>query len=267
MAPLVPIRGSVDAIITVRTDPTRIGPCLAAVREQLPRDASVIVVDLLGAEPEKAPLHAEITQHARDNNARVTRNGQGQWPSRDRAAAAGVAPLMLFLDGDCVMQPNAWQVLLDAVQRDHVAVAGGVTLWDQGEGPPEGPPFGIKFGGWAIGVRGLPFSRFVRWSIDNPKLYKRDDLQAVSASFFLTRRTVYRTLGGFRGDYGDRPFADVSFCVRARSLGFINVFDPAARALSGPEPLAGGLRELQEAAFILTHDIGNIVEYDEWRTL
>lgn len=267
MAPLVPIKGSVDAVVTVRVDGSRIGPCLAAIRSQLPRDATIIVVDLLGREPPLAALHADINQHARDHEARVVRDGQGQWPARDRPAAQSTAPLMLFLDGDNVLQSGAWQLLLKAVQREEVAVAGGVILWDEGQGPPDGRPYAIKFAGYAIGTRGLPFARFVKWGVDNPKVYQRDDLQALSASFWVTRRTVYRSLGGFRGDYGDRPFADVSYCVRAHSLGLINVFDPAARVLSGGEPLAANLRQLQEAAYILTHDVGHLVHYDEFRVL
>lgn len=267
MAPLVPIRGSVDAVVTVRADGSRVGPCLAAIRSQLPRDATILLVDLLGREPSLAALHAEINQHARDHQARVVRDGQGQWPARDRAAAQSTAPLILFLDGDNVLQPQAWQVLLKAVQREEVAVAGGVTLWDEGQGPPDAPPYAIKFAGWAIGTRGLPFTRFVKWGVDNPKVYARDDLQAVAASFMLTRRTIYRSLGGFCGDYGDRPFADVSYCVRAHSLGLICVFDPAARALSGTEPMAANLRQLQESAYILTHDVGHLVNYDEFRVL
>lgn len=267
MAPLVAIKGSVDAIVTVRVDGSRVGPCLAALRSQLPRDATITLVDLLAQEPSLAALHAEISHHASEHGARVIRDGQGQWPARDRAAAQTTAPLMLFLDGDNVLQVPAWQVLLDAMQREEVAVVGGVMLWDEGEGPPEAPPYAMKFVGYAFGSRGLPFARFVKWGVNNPKVYQRDDIQALSASFMLTRRTVYRALGGFRGDYGDRPFADVSYCVRALSLGLINVFDPAARALTGAEPIATNLRQLQEASFILTHDIGQLVHYDEYRLL
>ncbi len=267
MAPLVPIRGSVDAVVTLRQDGSRIGPCLDAIRSQLPRDATVIVLDLLAHDPSLAALHADITQQARDHEARVMREGQGQWPSRDRAAAQGSAALLLFLDGDNVLQPEAWQVLLKAVQREEVAAAAGLIMWDVGQGPPDLRPNAIKCAGYAMGTRGLPFARFVTWSADNPKLYERDDLQALSASFMLTRRTVYRSLEGFRGEYGDRPFADISYCLRARSLGLVNVFNPAARALSGAEPLAANLRQLQEAAYILTHDVGHLVEYDEFRVL
>ena len=56
---------------------------------------------------------------------------------------------------------------------------------------------------------------------------------AVSFACAMTRRAVFRELGGFDSRFGD-PFADVDYCLRLRQAGYRVVFTPYAE-LSCPE--------------------------------
>jgi GT2 family glycosyltransferase len=201
---------------------------------------------------------------AREVNGRTVVNGHGQWECRNRAAAQGFAPFILFLDGDVVLTPSAWPTLLGAMAHEEVGIATGLLLWDEGLAPREMPLAScIKFAGYAFGLRRLPYARFVGWLPDNPKVYPRSDLQAVSAAFMLTRRPLWRSLEGFATDYGSRPLADVDFCVRARSQGPVIAFEPAALALAGLEPLADDMILLQQGGAILDARLGPHRLYDE----
>jgi hypothetical protein len=238
---------------------------VGALRQHLPPDATIVVADAPPAQlPAGTDRHTEIARIAREVGGRTVINGQGQWECRNRAAAQGFAPLLLFLDGDVVLTPGAWPTLAAVMEHEEVGIASGMLLWDEGMAPREMPlATCIKFAGYAFGVRRLPYARFVGWLPDNPKVYPRRDLQAVSSAYMLTRRTLWRSMGGFAADYGTRPLADVDFCVRARNQGPVIAFEPAAVGLAGMEPMADDLGLLQQGGAILDARLGPHRLYDE----
>jgi len=206
----------------------------------------------------------EIARVAREAGGRTVINGRGPWECRNRAAAQGYAPLILFLDGDVVLTPGVWLALAGVMEHEEVGIASGLLLWDEGMAPRDFPLMpSIKFAGYAFGARRLPYSRFVGWLPDNPKVYPRRDLQAVSAAFMLTRRALWRSLAGFAPDYGSRPLADVDYCIRARSQGPMVAFEPTAVAMAGMEPLADDVVLLQQGGAILDARLGPHRLYDE----
>lgn len=262
-----PLRGSVDAVVTVQAVTGRLERCLRALKRELPKDSTIMVADAV-ADPQATEPHAEIATAARAANVRVDRSGHGQWDSRNRAAAHGYAPLILFIDGDSVISKGSWPALVSVMEREEVGIAGGLVLWDEGEAPPGIPAPSIKAGGFAFGVKLLPYARFASWQPDNPKVFARDDLQAVSVTFMVTRRLLYRSLSGFAANaFANRPLADVEYCLRARAQGVVVAFEPAASSLAGAEPLASSMRELQEGGIVLGHQAGHLTVYDEWAVL
>ena len=264
---VVPIRGSVDAVVSVRHITDRLPACLEALRGYLPPDATITIADAPPGSP-REERHAEIARMAREAKARVVVNGHGQWECRNRAAAQGYAPVVVFLDGDCCLMPDAWAALTAVLEREQVGIVGGLVLWEEGLAPRELPLLpSVKVAGYAFGARRLPYARFVGWLPDNPKLYARDDLQAVSSAFMATRRALWRSLQGFSPDYGSRPLSDVDYCLRARNQGVIVAFEPAAVAMAGGEPMSDDLRSLQEAASIFQARLGPLAQYDEFSLL
>ncbi|OGS01189.1 MAG: hypothetical protein A2V88_08900 [Elusimicrobia bacterium RBG_16_66_12] len=266
---MVPIRGSVDAVVCVRHQVGRLDVCLEALRAHLPPEATITIADAPPGPPKEGDQrHGEVARLAREAKAHVMLNGRGQWECRNRAAAQGYAPILLFLDGDCALETGAWPALTATLEREQVGVVGGLLLWEEGLAPREAPLARcVKLAGYAFGVRRLPYARFVGWLPDNPKLYARDDLQAVGANFMATRRPLWRSLQGFAPDYGGRPFADIDYCLRARNQGVRVAFEPEAVALAGGEPLSDSFAALREGAGMLTARLGPLAQFDEFLML
>lgn len=256
-----PIYGSVDAVVTVQVDTSRIGECLAALKAQLPADATIIVADAII--DEMAETHQELAAAAREAGVRVDRSGRGRWDSRNRGAMHGSAPLILFIDGDLVLDEGAWAALAAPMEREEIGAAGGLITF----GVPVGADIEagvIRIAGYVFGWRLRPYARFFGWHPDNPKVYPRADLQALPANFLLTRRMAFRTAGGFAADtYGNRPYPDVEYCLMLRGNGLLCAFEPAASAAGGAEPIALSRRDVQEGAVILEQRAGHLIQYDE----
>lgn len=262
-APVLPPRGSVDVVVTAHVVVDRLGPCLQAVKRELPDDATVIVADSI-AEGLSASLHEDVARTAREAGVRVDRSGRGRWDARNRAAAHGQAPLILFLDTDAVLQDGAWAALVSAIEPEAVGAVGGLIVFDASMGPDNSPAPVVRMAGWAFNAMLQPYARFFGWLPDNPKLFARDDLQAVPAHFMLTRRMLFRSLGGFPADgYGGHPYADVEYCLQLKNRGLLIGFEPKAIVLAGREPVALSRQQLEEGTLILAQRAGHLIHYDE----
>ncbi len=265
----MPIRGSVDAIVTAHVTTDRLEAVVVALRRELPPSATITLADALIPRDDEATIRTEMARIARENGARVDPSGSGLWDARNKAASHGYAPLLLFMDGDAVITRGSWAMIEAALESDDVGVVGGLILYDVGLAPPSlrgGGKTPIKAAGYAIGgPRFLPYARFSGgWSPDNPKIYYRDDLQAVNVPCMATRRVLFRTLNGFQaGTYGDRPYAEVEYCLQARQRGLRIVFEPRAIAVAGKEPQAMSIQQLQEGAAVYQMQAMQLAQYDE----
>jgi GT2 family glycosyltransferase len=253
-----PMYGSVDAVVTVQVDASRIGECLAGLKAQLPADATIIIADAVL--DDVAETHQEIATAAREAGVRVDRSGRGRWDARNRGAMHGSAPLILFIDGDLILEDDAWVTLAAPMERDEIGASGGLITF----GVPVGADIEagvIRIAGYVFGWRLRPYARFFGWHPDNPKVYPRTDLQALPANFLLTRRLAFRSVGGFAADtYGNRPYPDVEYCLALRGNGLLCAFEPAAIAAGGAEPIALSRRDVQEGALILEQRAGHLIQ-------
>lgn len=260
-APVEPIRGSVDAVVTVQVDTSRIAECLAGLKAQLPADATIVVADAII--DDMAEAHQEIAVAARAAGVRVDRSGRGRWDARNRGAMHGSAPLILFIDGDLVLEDGAWATLVATMEQEEIGAAGGLITFGVSIGA-DIEVGSIRIAGYVFGWRLRPYARFFGWHRDNPKLYPRTDLQGIPANFLLTRRVAFRSAGGFSADpYGNRPYPDVEYCLALRGNGLLCAFEPASVAAGGAEPIALSKRDVQEGSLILEQRAGHLIQYDE----
>lgn len=265
-----PRHGSVDVVVALQVEVGRLRPCLESVRQELPASATITIVDAIRDETaEPAKRHEEIALVARALNLPIVRQPRSPWEGRNRAAERGSAPLILFLDGDCVLAKGIWAGAAAAMERESVGVLGGMVLWAEGHTPPQVAVGTIKHAGYVFGPRLMPYSRFQSWAPDNPKVYRRDDLQAVGVCCMLTRRSAFRTLHGFDPDrhFGHLCFADVDYCLRARAHGMEVEFDPHFLVVGATEPLSLNVQELKQGAATLQGLAGHITRFDEYAVL
>lgn len=264
-----PVKGSVDVVITCRRTANRLGPCLAALAKGLPSDAKLYVSDAVPRNTAEE-LHVEIARTARTHGVRVDRSGRNIWDARNRGASSSLSPLILFIDGDAVLQDGSWDALSEVIVREDVVAIGGMCVWADGLFPAHMeqnlPPADvrIKTAGYAFGNSLVPYARFAAWGSDHPKLYARDDLQAVPITFMLIKRAHFAALGGFaEGEYQSAPYAEAEVCIRLREQGLLIAFEPRAVAVCGAEPVAMSHDEFQFGVATLRRRLENLIQYDE----
>jgi glycosyltransferase involved in cell wall biosynthesis len=112
---------------------------------------------------------------------------------RNGGAEASTAPLLAFLDSDCMTTPD-WLSNATALMHEH-------------EDSVLGASYGIpKNAGWPAQLWYKYFNKF-----------RRGEVNYVPSSNLLIRRTLFRQIGGFNGNLGSNE--DAQICAKARALG------------------------------------------------
>jgi N-acetylglucosaminyl-diphospho-decaprenol L-rhamnosyltransferase len=160
--------------------------------------------------------------------------GMGAGNNRGAARTDPARPYLLCINPDALLQPGALKAM-EAVldERPEVGIVGPRIVDPDGTLYPSVRTFptlldatGHAFLGLVWG--GNPFTRRYRmldYDHDRP-----GDVDWVSGSCFLIRRTAWNAIGGF--DEGYFMYAeDSDLCWRARQAGWTVTFEPAAEAV------------------------------------
>lgn len=173
-------------------DAARLQRCLAALVPQLRPEVEVVVVD------NNSPTRPDLTAALR----LVIEPQKGAANARNRGVAETTAPLLFFLDSDCVPAANWLDTALDAAARADL-VGGTVTVFDETPAPRSGAEaFETVF------------------AFDNRGYIEKEGF-SVTANL-LTRRDIFEAVGGFRDGLSE----DLDWCHRARAAGYRIVHAP-----------------------------------------
>lgn len=224
-APEAPLPAAADAhlavIIPHLNDVTRLARCLAAIAPETAPDVEIVVVDNGSDPPPDIGAHPGVRL--------VTEARRGAAAARNRGVAETTAPLLLFLDADCVPAPG-W--LTEARRLDPELVTGGrITLFDETPQPRSGAEAfetAFAFRQHAYVAKGF----------------------AVTANLAVPRR-VFAEVGPFRTGVAE----DLDWCQRAGALGHAVRYE-AALAVQHPTradwpALSAKWRRLTGEAFAL----------------
>ncbi len=145
--------------------------------------------------------------------------------ANNEAVRMGFAPLVLFLNDDCILTENAIEKMLETMKDDSVGVCGAKLLFPLSSTNPSRPAGRVQHIGMALNIRGDVIHPLVGWSKDNPKCCVSRDTFSVTGACLMTRRALFTKIGGFDPSYGIGTFEDVQFCLQVKSLGkrvFVN---------------------------------------------
>lgn len=181
-----------DAVVIIphKDDLTRLARCLDALMPTLPEGVKAVVVDngstgdvasLVGRHPGLALLHEPRAGAANARNLGVARTD---------------APLLLFLDADCLPDPD-WAATALAVAGQGDLVTGEVYVFHETDGPRTGAQAFEQ-------VFAFDFRTYVA----------RDGFAGTGN--LVTRRDVFEATGPFRAGMSE----DKDWCLRARAAGF-----------------------------------------------
>jgi hypothetical protein len=266
----LPSRGTVDAVVGLQAETKNLNACLDSMRAELPASATIVVADAIrDVLPDAAKRHEEIALVARRCGAYVVRNAHGQWDARNKAASAGQAPLIFFVDGDVILAKGAWGAVTEAMAREDIGILGGMLLWGESMSQPEIKAGTIKWAGYTFGARLLPYARLQGWLPDNPKIFFRDDLQATPSAVMVTRRSLFRNLHGFdpADSFKGLCFADAHYCLRARALGSLVAFEPRLFGVAAREPFSLDKEEMRAGGQLLLAMARHLARFDEYLLL
>lgn len=186
-------------IIPHKDDLVRLDQCLAALMPTLPDGISVVVVDN-GSEGDVAGV---LSQYPGVDLLREPLAGAAN--ARNRGVAETDAPLLLFLDADCLPDAN-WAETALAVAGQGDLVTGEVYVFHENDGPEAD---GLQTGAQAFEqVFAFDFRTYVA----------RDGFAGTGN--LVTRREVFNTVGPFRAGMSE----DKDWCQRATALGFTLIY-------------------------------------------
>ena len=181
-------------IIPHYADEIRLARCLAALAPQVgPEHAAeieIVVVDNASPRPPDAVVAAYPGVRL------VIEHQRGAAPARNRGVAETSAPLLFFLDSDCVPDPDWLETALALAGRGDV-VGGRISVFDETPPPRSGAEaFETVF------------------AFDN-RSYIETQGFSVTANL-LTRRDVFEAVGPFQAGMSE----DLDWCRRATRKGF-----------------------------------------------
>ncbi|WP_095587758.1 glycosyltransferase family 2 protein [Actibacterium ureilyticum] len=182
-------------IIPHYNDHARLERCLTALLRNDLTGAEVVVAD----NRSDPPLDALAAQFPTVRF--VTEPTRGAAAARNRGVAETTAPLLFFLDADCVPAPD-WVATALRVSRPDTVIGGRIDVFDEGTGPRSGA------------------QAFETVFAFNQRAYVRDKGFSVTANL-LTTRAVFQAVGPFVVGLSE----DVEWCQRATAAGFDLIYE------------------------------------------
>ena len=210
---------SIDVVIPVHNGQELLHNCLKAVTG----DANIIVVD-------DASDNANVTRIAAEKFGASffkTKGNYGFGATCNYGASKGKAPLILFLNSDVWLEPNAITEMAKEFESPDVGAVGALLTFMQGT--PHGPNGSVQHAGMAFDLTGKPFHIFIGWNPDNPRVNQRRELRCVTGACMMTRRDLWNSIGGFASVYGRGTYEDTEYCAMVLEKQQKVVFQPKAR--------------------------------------
>ena len=204
-------------------------------------DFNLFIIDDAGPEWKPPPTSLNYTYYRNEKNL-----GFGR--TLNLGAQLGTAPLICFLNSDCLVALNWFPNMVRWFEDPEVGVVGARLLFPKGS--LHGRPGRIQHAGIARTSQGLPYHPYMNEWGDIPAVMKAKEINAVTGALLMTRRSLFEELGGFSTIFLQSAFEDVDYCWRVREKGFKVIYDPEVLAFhyvnsSGAHAMSGrNLRKL-----------------------
>jgi GT2 family glycosyltransferase len=194
--------------------------CLEALSKQTV-PVNIMVLDN-ASEPEERIQNQNLFDGL---NTKRLQKSLGFPAANNEAVKMGAAPLVLFLNDDCILTENAIEKMLGTMRDESVGVCGAKLLFPTTSTNPNRPAGKVQHIGMALNIRGDTTHPLVGWNASHPKCCISRDVFSVTGACLMTRRALFNQIGGFDNAYGVGTFEDVQYCLQIKSLGkrvFVN---------------------------------------------
>lgn len=188
--------------------------CLEALKNQ-PVPVNIIVLDNACDMQEK---NRNIELFDGISTKRLPEH-HGYPAANNEAARMGSAPLILFLNDDCIVTQNTIAGMVETMKDQTIGVCGAKLLFPLNSTSPIRPAGKVQHIGISLNIRGDTFHALNGWSADNPKTCYSRDVFAVTGACLLIRRSLFNRVRGFDPIFGMGTYEDVDLCLKVREVG------------------------------------------------
>lgn len=134
------------------------------------------------------------------------------------------SPWLLFLNNDVEVTESDWlSFMAEHIQRAEVGAVGARLSY---------PGDTIQHAGVVLGVGGIAEHAFRGWPAESPGVCRQlrviRNYSAVTGACLLTRRDVFKQVGGFDEARLPVAFNDIDLCLKIRRAGYLVVYTPFA---------------------------------------
>jgi GT2 family glycosyltransferase len=224
---------SLDVVVVNWNSGADLSRCLAslAAAAEIRRICGVVVVDNGSSDDslDELPRALPITIDRAGSNLGFAR-------ACNRGAAAGTAPLLLFLNPDTEIVPGALGAALAAFERR--TMAGpigivGVQLVDESGRIVRSCsrfPTPLAFLARAVAIDRLPWGRRLGPFMTDWPHHESRVVDQVMGAFLMIRRSLFERLGGFDERF-PLYYEDLDLALRALRAGFVSWFEASAMVM------------------------------------
>jgi GT2 family glycosyltransferase len=225
----------VSILIPFRDEPRLLRACVDSIVATTGEHASVelVLIDNGSSDPE---THTLVERLADSPDVRVLTDPRPfNWAELNNAGAREArGDVLLFLNNDIEAIRNGWlSALLAQALRQDVAAVGARLLY---------PDRRLQHCGLVVGLTGAAGHVLAGLPEDDSGYLlmatATRECSAVTGACLATRRVVFEALGGFDETLGV-DLNDVDYCLRAATLGFRTLYEPAAELIHHESPSRG----------------------------
>jgi len=193
--------------------------CLESIPKACQDSEFFITIVDDGSDKEKADkFYGYLEEHKDHIYVQRNRENLGFPISCNIGAQRKASPLIYLLNADVVLHEHAIDEMIKTMDDPEVGVVGSKLLFS--EDSPHGPAGRIQHAGLAMSITARPYHLFIGWHEDHPKVEAMDDAWAVTGASLMTRRNIWKKVGGFDEDYGRGTYEDLSYCLTVREKGY-----------------------------------------------
>lgn len=227
----------------------------------------IIVDDATPEDRGKAELRPVLTALKERPHTIVYENqiNGGFAKANNLGASKGRAEFILMLNSDTRITHDNWlKIMVDDLSNPALGVVGAKLLFFPDSTDPRRPAGTIQHAGVGFNIHGNPYHVCSTWPADHPTVNQRRVMRCVTGACLLTRRRLWRRIGGLDEVYGAGNFEDVEYCVRSFIMGKGILYEPDVTLYH----YAGGSGNSQTAR--RNHEIFQLrnrdyIVWDDWR--
>jgi GT2 family glycosyltransferase len=146
-------------------------------------------------------------------------------------------PILLFLNDDVIMGKGSGEALVRNMDDPTIGVVGMKLLFPSEEeliqaqlkhSNVQRMPGRVQHVGLATNIRGQVIHMYLGWTADNKRVNAMREVIAVTGAALMTRRNLFREVGGFDPIYQMGTYEDVDLCMKVKDKGLKVVVDTCA---------------------------------------